>query len=81
MFFSEARTLQDVHSWLRSHNVIYTFEDSDITNGEWSMTLEKVYFDGWWCDWVDIKVDVTLDDVQQVQDHGLSLKRACWWWF
>ncbi len=80
-FFSEPRTLRDVHSWLRSHNVIYTFEDADIADGDWSMTLEKVYFDGWWCDWVNINVDITVDDSKLVQDHGISIKRACWWWF
>ncbi len=80
-YFSEPRTLQETHSWLRSHNVIYTFDDSDIVNNGWSTTLEKIYFDGWWCDWVDLKIDIAVDESRQVLSHELSIKRACWWWY
>ena len=78
-FFDDQQTMQDVHSWLRSNNVIYTFDDSDIVNGNWSMTLEKIYLDGWRCDWVDIQIEISVDDSLQVQSHGLHKKRACWW--
>ena len=69
----------EVHSWLRSYNVIYTFSESDIVNGNWAMTLEKIYLDGWRCDWIDIQIMLSVDDTLTVQSHDLSQKRACWW--
>ena len=79
LYFTEPRTMQDVHSWLRSREIIYTFDDTDIIDGNWSMTLEKIYLDGWRCDWVDIKVEITINESRQVQGHRMSTKRACWW--
>jgi hypothetical protein len=78
-FFAEPRTMQDVHSWLRSHEIIYTFDDADTVDGNWSMTLEKIYLDGWRCEYVDIKIDITVDGSRQVQDQSLRTDRACWW--
>ena len=79
LLFDEARTLDDLHGWLRAHNILYTFEDTDVVDGEWAMTLEKIYPDTARCDWVDIQLSVTVDNSQQVQSHTLSQKRACWW--
>ena len=71
--------MQEVHSWLRSNSVIYTFSDSDIVDGNWTMTLEKIYLDSWRCDWIDIQIKISVDDMLAVQSHDLSQKRACWW--
>ena len=78
-FFDEQRTMQEVHSWLRSNNVIYTFEESDIVDGHWTMTLEKVYLDGWRCEWIDIQINVSVNDSLAIQGHDLAQKRSCWW--
>ena len=77
-FFGDPRTMQDVHMWLRSHNIIYTFDDSDIINGNWTMTLEKIYPDSWRCEWIDININITVNDSREVQDHKLNESRSCW---
>ena len=77
--FDDQRTMQEVHSWLRSNNVIYTFSETDIVDGSWTMTLEKIYLDGWRCDWIDIQINISVDDTLTVQSYGLSQNRACWW--
>jgi hypothetical protein len=56
------------------HLMMPTFVD-----GNWSMTLEKIYLDGWRCEYVDIKIDITVDGSRQVQDQSLRTDRACWW--
>ncbi len=78
-FFDDRRTMQEVHSWLRSNSIIYTFNDSDIVDGNWTMTLEKIYIEDWRCDWVDIRIEISVDDMLTVQGHKLSQKRACLW--
>jgi len=79
LFFEKARTLDDLHGWLRAHGIFYTFEDSDVIDGKWAMTLETVYPDTVRCEFVNIQVSVTVDDLQRVRTHSLSQDRACWW--
>lgn len=76
-FFATERTMQEVHSWLRSHNVIYTFDESDIINGSWTMTLEKVYVENWRCEWVDIQIVVSVDDALSVVGHEMAEQQVC----
>lgn len=76
-FFASERSMPDVHSWLRSHSVIYTFDESDIIDGSWTMTLEKVYVENWRCDWVDIQIVVSVDDALSVTGHEMTEHRAC----
>jgi len=76
-FFGTERTMQEVHSWLRSHNVIYTFDESDFINGSWTMTLEKVYVENWRCEWVDIQIVVSVDDSLSVEGHDMTEHRVC----
>ncbi len=76
-FFATERTMQDVHSWLRSHSVIYTFDESDIIDGNWTMTLEKVYVENWRCEWVDIQIVVSVDDALSVEGHEITEHRIC----
>ena len=78
-FFGDDRKMQEVHSWLRSHNVIYTFDDGDIIDGSWTMTLEKVYIENWQCEWIDIQLVVSVDDAQTIQSYELTQYRACMW--
>jgi hypothetical protein len=79
LFFAQARTMDDLHRWLRARDVIYTFEDRDIVDGHWAMTLEKIYPDTIRCDWVDIKMSVSVDDLRRIQGHSLEKYGACWW--
>jgi hypothetical protein len=76
-FFAAERTMQEVHSWLRSHNVIYTFEESDIVDGRWAMTLDKVYVENWRCEWIDIQIVVSVDDALTVTGHEMTEHRVC----
>ena len=78
LFFEEPRTIDDVHGWLRVRNIVYTFEDTDIVNGEWAMTLEKIYPETI-RESVDIRLSVAVDDLHKVQRHSLGQNRACWW--
>jgi hypothetical protein len=71
--------MDDLHGWLRARSIVYTFEDADIVDGGWAMTLEKIYPDTPRCDWVDIQLSVAVDGLRQIQAHSLSQKRACWW--
>jgi len=76
-FFASERTVQEVHSWLRSHNVIYSIDESDINDGSWTMTLEKVYVENWHCEWVDIQIVVSIDDALSVTGHEMTEHRVC----
>ena len=76
-FFAAERTLQELHSWLRSHSVIYTFEESDVVDGRWTMTLEKVYVENWRCEWIDIQIGVSVDDSLAITGHKMTEHRAC----
>jgi len=76
-FFATERTMQEVHSWLRLHNVVYTFDESDIIDGSWTMTLEKVYVENWRCEWVDIQIVVSVDDALSVEGHEMTEHRVC----
>lgn len=76
-FFATERTMQDVHSWLRSQNVTYTFDESDIIDGIWTMTLEKVYVENWRCEWVDIQIVVLIDDARSITGHEMTEHRVC----
>jgi len=79
LFFEQARTMDDLHGWLRARGIVYTFDDTDIVDGKWAMTFEKIYPDTVRCEWVDIQLNVAVDDMHQIQTHSLSRNRACWW--
>ncbi len=76
-FFASKRNMQEVHAWLRSHNVIYTFDESDIIDGSWTMKLEKVYVENWRCEWVDVQIVVSVDDALLITGHEIAERRAC----
>ena len=72
-------TLDELHTWLRERNVVYTFEDSDIVDGNWRMTVETVYPGGLRCEFVNIVLHVQVDDSQVIQSHYYDFEDACWW--
>ena len=79
MFLRGLVTLEDIHPWLRERGVVYTFEDDDIVDGTWAITLEKVYPSTIRCKWVDIKLVINFDDARRVQSSYVDLDGACWW--
>ena len=41
-FFKEERTLTELHTWLREHDVYYVFDTSDVEGDEWRVELERI---------------------------------------
>ena len=79
LFIRGRVTLDDLHTWLREHQVFYTFEDSDIADGNWRMTVETVYPEGLRCEFVNIVLHVQLDESQVIQSFYYDFEDACWW--
>ena len=72
-------TLDDIHPWLRERGVFYTFDDDDIVDGTWNVTLEKLYPDTMRCVWVDIILVIDFDEAGRVRSSFVDLKHACLW--
>lgn len=72
-------TLDELHRWLRERGVFYTFEDSDIVDGNWRMTVETVYPKGIRCQFANIVLHVQLDESQVIQSFYYDFEGACWW--
>ena len=72
-------TLYDIHPWLRERGVFYTFDDDDIVDGTWNVTLEKLYPDTMRCEWVDIILVIDFDEAGRVRSSFVDLKHACLW--
>ena len=77
-FFTENRDLGDLHSWLRSHNIYYTFERTEILNGRWTKGLETIYTDSFTCDPWKILLTVTVNDSDEIVEHSVSRLGTCW---
>ena len=76
-FFAHDRSLDELHSWLRNHNVYYTFEDSDIVDGKWRVGLEQIQLDGIVCEKWAFYLEVAVDDSREVQSHLLEQMGVC----
>ena len=77
-FFAEDRDLGDLHSWLRSHNIYYTFERAEILNGQWTKGLETIHTDSFICDPWKIMLTVTVNDSDEIVEYGVSRLGTCW---
>ena len=78
-FFQDQKSLSDVHPWLRKQNVIYTFDNRDVVDGSWNVTLEKLYLYSFRCEWKDIRLYITVDDAGIVTAHSVSSDGPCLW--
>ena len=72
-------TLDELHGWLRERGVVYTFEESDIVDGNWQVLVETVYPDGLRCEFANIVLNVQLDESKVIQSFYYDFDGACWW--
>ena len=77
-FFKAERRMSELHSWLREHEVYYTFEESEIIDGRWAKGLEKVYVDSSVCDPWTILLTVTVGDSDEILEHSVRRLGSCW---
>ena len=77
-FFEVERELSELHSWLREHEVYYTFEESEIIDGNWTKGLEKIYDDSSICDPWTILLTVSLVDSGEILEYSISRLGTCW---
>ena len=78
-FFQQSRNLADVHSWLRQRVIVYSFGESDVVDGNWNVTLERIYVHRFRCEWMDIRLYVTVDDSHHIRAHSVSSDGPCLW--
>lgn len=78
-FFRDHRNLVEVHSWLRQQDIYYTFDQGDVANGEWTVGLEKVYIDSFNCEWIDIRLHLSVTDTNQISEYRLEEGGPCLW--
>ena len=76
-FFQRQRSLQAVQSWLRGHNVQYTFTDRDIVDGFWRVQLERIPADGVVCESWHLYLVVAVDESRDVQSHAIEKTDVC----
>src|SRR5262245_48968962 len=77
-FLASPRTLDDLHFWLRAHNVFYTFDESDLVNGHWVVGLETLPVDTLSCEFWRITLDVTVNDGHKIEGYSLKRIGTCW---
>ncbi|NNE33605.1 MAG: hypothetical protein HKN13_00100 [Rhodothermales bacterium] len=77
VFFSESRTLAELRSWLREHEVIYTFDEQEVVDGEWSVVLEQVDGDGLVCAFWLARLEVKIQSGGMISDHAFSKEGMC----
>ena len=76
-FFSQPRTLDDLHGWLRSKNVYYTFDATDVKNGMWKVGVEQVYVDTLFCEAWNIYLTVQVAPSGAIKDHAVTKAGRC----
>ena len=76
-FFSEPRALKDLHPWLREHEVSYTFDEKEVSDGEWSVGLERVDGDGFVCEFWLLRLKVSIEPGGLISDHAFLKEGMC----
>ena len=73
-------TLNELHNWLRSKGVIYTFDPSEVVEGGYSRRLETIHPETFRCgDSIHVVLHVTLDDSHIIQSFFVDLEGKCLW--
>ncbi len=72
-------TLDDLHAWLRERDVSYTFEDSDVVDGNLPIVVETVRPSSLRCESVQIILNVQLDSSEVVQSLFYDFDGRCFW--
>ncbi len=72
-------TLDELHTWLREHEVVYTFDDSDIVDGNWRIIVETVRPKSFRCEFVHIILNVQLDPTNVIQSFYFDFDGGCLW--
>ena len=80
LFFSDDRSLDELHSWLREREIYYTFDSEDILDDVWTVTLEKVYVDTFRCEWINIDLRVNIaSQVYLGRWYEVAVSGNCLW--
>jgi hypothetical protein len=77
-FFEVDKDMGELHSWLRSHDIYYTFEDSEIFNGQWTKGLETIHTDSFVCDPWEILLAVEVNESKEIVEYRVSRLGTCW---
>jgi hypothetical protein len=73
-------TLNDLHSWLRGKEVYYTFDPSEIVEGNYTRILETIHPETFRCgDSIHIVLHVTLNNSQVIESFFVDLDGVCLW--
>ena len=70
--------MDELHSWLRSHDIYYTFENSELLDGRWTIGLETIHTDSFVCDPWKILLTVQVNNTDEIVDHNVHRLGMCW---
>ena len=76
-FFGSKRTLDELHGWLRENGRYYTFDESEVTDGHWTIVLETIYVDTFFCEAWMISLDTSIDQTGVIRDYAISKHGRC----
>lgn len=77
VFFEEERTLTQLHSWLREHDVYYVFDPSEVVDGAWRVELERVLLNEVVCESWFFYLDVAVEEAGRIESHSLEQMGVC----
>jgi hypothetical protein len=77
VFFDTEPSLEDLHHWLRDNDRYYTFDESEIVDGEWNVALETVRVETIVCESWTIFLEVTIDKDRNISDYKITKQGAC----
>jgi hypothetical protein len=77
VFLAQPRTLGDIHAWLRTRNVYYTFDDADVRDGTWRVGLDKIYVESLLCEAWSVYLTVQIAPDGAVLNHSVATSGQC----
>ena len=76
-FFEEDRTLTQLHTWLRDHNVYYVFDPNDVQDGKWRVELERIQLDEVVCESWFFYLNVGVEESGHIESYSLDSTGVC----
>ncbi len=76
-FFKEERTLTELHTWLREHDVYYVFDSNDVEGGEWHVELERINLNEIVCESWFFFLEVSFGESEQIDSYSLEQMGVC----
>ncbi len=79
MFIRGRVTFDELQTWLREQKVSDSFKESGRVDGNWRITVERVYPKALRCEFIDIVLHVQVDESQVIQSFYYDFEDDCYW--